>query len=175
MSADELKLASIVVVLVLAHPLLLGQRARHTVQVALLATVIGLLAQVPLGRDLNRYTPNITIYLSYVSLAVVMTWTVSLTSIYGLHLWVARVCRREPHFGFYALCGLPILVFLEWVGSNVIRMKLDGYTRFSSLMPFLNAMHAPPWLYGYYIAVAILFFYVLRHLRRRGVLDAPYS
>jgi hypothetical protein len=173
MSTDELKLASIMVLLFLAYTWLLRQELRRSFQIFLFALATGFLAQLPLGEELNRYTPNITIYISYVSLAVVITWGAGLTSVYSVHLWLARVCRKPPHFGFYALCGIPILIFLEWVGSNFIRMKLYGYTRFASLMPYLNAMHAPAWLYAYYIAVAILFFYMLKFLRLYGASEVP--
>ncbi len=37
--------------------------------------------------------------------------------------------------------------------SNLIGMKLHNYTRFESLMPFMNAMHAPAWLYAAIVAV----------------------
>jgi hypothetical protein len=168
MSVDEFKLAAIAVVLFIAYKYLLRQDLRHNFHVFLLACATGFLAQLPLGEVLNRYTPNITIYISYVSLAVIITWGVGLTSIYAVHLWMARMLKREPHFLFFALCGIPILIFLEFVGSNVIRMKLYGYTRFASLMPFLNAMHAPAWLYAYYIGTAILFFYMLKFIRVYG-------
>ena len=36
--------------------------------------VMGFAAQLALGRELNRYTPNITLYISYVSLAVIVAW-----------------------------------------------------------------------------------------------------
>jgi hypothetical protein len=162
MSVDEFKLAVLMALLFCVYTYLLRQHLRHNFSIFLLACATGVLAQFPLGRELNRYTPNITVYVSYVSLAVIVTWGAGLTSIYAAHIWLARICVRRPGFGFFTVCGLPILVILEFVGSNIIRMKLHGYKRFTPLMPSLNSMHAPPWLYAYYIAVAVVFFFVLK-------------
>jgi hypothetical protein len=62
------------------------------------------------------------------------------------------------------LSALPVILILETIGSNLIVMKLHGYTRFSPLMPALNAMHAPVWLYVYYLFVAFVFYYCLKAL-----------
>jgi hypothetical protein len=115
-----------------------------------------------LGRTLNLYTPNITLYVFYVSVAVIISWGAGLTSIWALHTWASRIFRIPPGLGTYTLCGIPILIALEWTGSNIIKMKLHDYRQYAAVMPFLNAMHAPKWLYAYYIILAVLFFYLLK-------------
>jgi hypothetical protein len=161
MSVDEFRLLLVLIVLFGIYTFVLRQRLRHTGPIFVLACLTGWLAQLPLGRELNLYTPNITIYISYVSVAVMVTWGAGLTSIYAAHLWLARVLRISAGVRTILLSGVPILVFLEFVGSNVIRMKLHDYRDYASIMPMLNSMHAPPWLYAYYICTALLFFYAL--------------
>jgi hypothetical protein len=168
MSVDEFRLALIVVLLFGAYTFLLRQNLRHNFSVFLLACITGFIVQLPLGRELNLYTLNVTIYIWYVSLAVTVTWGVGMTSVYAVDTWLARVRHRTPGLGTLSICGLPILVILEFIGSNVVRMKLHDFRRYSPLMPALNSMHAPPWLYAYYIAVALFFFYSLKALRIYG-------
>ncbi|MEI6670041.1 MAG: hypothetical protein WCP29_17975 [Acidobacteriota bacterium] len=164
MSLDEFKLLIVLLLLFCAYTWVLRQSLRHTAVIFLLACLTGWIAQVPLGRELNLYTPNITIYLSYVSVAVIVTWGAGLTTIYAAHLWLARVLRIGAGARTIALSGIPILVALEFVGSNIIRMKLHDYRNYASLMPLLNSMNAPPWLYAYYVGTALLFFYALIRL-----------
>lgn len=128
------------------------------------ACAVGTLAQIPLGRSLNLYTSNITLYVSYISVAVVVTWGAGLTAIWAIHTWLLRILRKPPGLGLHALCGLPILIILEATGSNILRMKLHDHRQYAALMPFLHAMHAPAWLYIYYIVVALLFFYLSKAL-----------
>lgn len=46
----------------------------------------------------------------------------------------------------------------------VINMKLHDYLDYSPLMPQVNAMHAPPWLYGYYAIIQFLLYGLLKTL-----------
>jgi hypothetical protein len=137
---------------------------RRSLAVWVLACVVGTVAQALLGPALNRYTPNITIYVSYVSLAVILTWGVGLTAIHAAHLWLARVLGRPPGLGLFTVAFVPIMIVLETVGSNVIRMKLDRYEQYQPLMPALNAMHAPAWLYGFYVVFGLVFYAAARAL-----------
>jgi hypothetical protein len=168
MSGDEYRLALIVVILFVAYTFLLRQNLRHNFSIFLLACITGFFVQLPLGRDLNLYTPNITVYLWHVSLAVIVTWGAGLTSLYAVDTWLARVRGKAPGLCTLLLCGLPILVMLEFVGSHIVRMKLHDYRQYSSLMPALNCMHAPPWLYAYITGSALVFFYSLKALAIYG-------
>lgn len=162
MSVDECRLAFLVASLLVVYSFVFQQDFSHNASVFLLSCGTGLVAQIPLGRELNLYTPNITIYVSYVSVAVVVAWGAGLTSAYAAHVWLARVRGKSPDLGMFVLSGLPVLLTLEYTGSNIIGMKLQAYTRYRPLLPFLNAMRAPWWLYAYYVTVAFIFFCVLK-------------
>ncbi len=162
----------------LFYTLLLKQDVRRNASVFLLACVAGFVAQFALGREINRYTPNITVYLGYVSLAVVLTWGIGLSAVYAMHHWAAGLLRRKPGLGAYYACGVPIVMILEFTGSNIVRMKLHNFHQYTPLMGRLNAMHAPVWLYAYYVLAATLFYFVLRALgldragRKQGTVAA---
>jgi hypothetical protein len=164
MSLDELKLFLILILLFLGMIGLLRLRPSRIIPIFLFACAIGVATQLSLGRSLNLYTPNITLYVSYVSVAVIITWGASLTSIWAIHTRLAQILRISPGLGTYILCGVPILIVLEATGSNIIKMKLHDYRQYAALMPFLNAMNAPIWLYAYYIIVAFIFFYCSKAL-----------
>ena len=165
MTTAEGKLLGVIVFLVCTGTWAFRQDIRKNVTVLLLGCLAGFLAQLPLGPDLNRYTPNIATYVTYVSAAVIMAWGMGLASIYAGHCWLARLFKRKPGLPIYACASVLTIVILEAIGSNIVGMKLHDYTRFQSLMPALNAMHAPVWLYGYYGLVALLFYYLLKALR----------
>ena len=165
MTTAEGKLLGVIVFLVCTGTWAFRQDIRKNVTVFLLGCLAGFLAQLPLGPDLNRYTPNITLYVTYVSVAVIMAWGMGLASIYAGHCWLARMFKRKRGLPIYACASVLTIVILEAIGSNIVGMKLYNYTRFQSLMPALNAMHAPVWLYGYYALVALLFYCLLRALR----------
>jgi hypothetical protein len=159
----ELKIFLIEALLMVFFTLLLKQDIRRNVLVFLLACAFGYLAQAALGRELNRYTPNIRIYFGYVSLAVILTWGVGLSAIHAMHRWVAGRLGRKPGLGIYYACGVPIIMILEFTGSNIVHMKLHDFRRYIPLMgSSLNAMHAPAWLYAYYILAATLFYFAVR-------------
>ena len=143
---------------------ILRQSFRRNLGVFGLALATGLLVQLPLGPKLNFYTGNITLYIGYVSIAVILTWGIGLTSIYAVHVWAAERLRTASHPGIFFCSALPLIVVIEFIGSNVIRMKLHNYREYASLMPQLNSMHAPAWLYAYYGGVAIAFYYLLKPL-----------
>jgi hypothetical protein len=168
MSSDEFKLLLILLFLFFTLSRFLRQDLRCILSVFSLSCTTGIIAQVLLGRALNLYTPNITLYVAYVSVAVVIAWGAGLTSIWAAHNWLARILRKSPGLGLHALCGIPILILLEATGSNIIRMKLHNYGQYAALMPQLNAMNAPKWLYVYYITVALIFFYSSRALGAYG-------
>jgi hypothetical protein len=159
MSLAELKLVLILIFLFFVQIRLLRLDPRRTVRIFSFACAIGVIAQLLLGRELNLYTPNITLYVSYVSVAVIMAWGAGLTSIWAIHSWLRRMRGIPAGLGAYTLCGIPVLIALEFAGSNIIKMKLHDYRQYAALMPYINAMHAPKWLYAYYVASALVFFY----------------
>jgi hypothetical protein len=165
MTTTEFKLLLVSVFFLSGTAALFKQDVRKNLFACALGCVTGFFAQLPLGRDLNLYTPNISLYVSYVSLAVVVIWGITLGSVYAAHLWICRTLGLRSRPVVFLLTGLPVVVIVEAIGSNVIGMKLHDYTRFAPLLPFLNAMQAPPWLYGYYIPVSLVFYLVLRGLR----------
>jgi hypothetical protein len=164
MTVAEFKLACVAAVVFLIYTFIFRQDLRRNALVFLLACLSGCAVQLTLGRELNLYTPNISLYISFVSVAVIVTWGIGLTSIYAAHLWLARLLRIQPDALLFFLCSLPIIVVLEFTGSNIIQMKLHNYMDYAPLMPQVNAMHAPPWLYGYYAIIQFLFYGLLKTL-----------
>jgi hypothetical protein len=164
MTVAEFKLACVLAVVFSVYTFIFRQDLRRNARVFLLACLSGFAVQLTLGRELNLYTPNITLYLSFVSIAVIVTWGIGLTSVYAAHLWVARLLRIQPGAVLFSLCCLPIIAVLEFTGSNVVHMKLHNYMDYSPLMPQVNAMHAPAWLYAYYAIVQFLFYGLLKTL-----------
>ncbi len=146
-----------------------GQDPRRNGLVLLAACVTGFAAQLLLGPELNRYTPNIRIYFAYVSLAAVLTWGAGLLSIHAAHLLAAKLLNRRPTWWLYCLVGVPILIVIEMTGSNAISMKLYNHRSYTPLMPAVNAMHAPAWLYGYYVVVALVFYSALKPILRASL------
>jgi hypothetical protein len=177
MSVAELKLLAI---LAMVFGICSSARVRSVGRIAMIfvfACSVGFVAQLPLGPDLNLYTPNITHYVSYVSVAVIITWGIGLAGPFIVHLWTARRLRTSPGLGLYLGCGIPILVVLECIGSNVVRMKIHNYKTYTSLIPYLNAMNAPVWLYAYYIAVGLLFYAFMLAIENRlaAPAETPHS
>jgi hypothetical protein len=172
MSLDEYKFLMVLVLLFLSYVFLFRRNPRGVICMFFLSCVTGLVAQLLLGRALNLYTPNITLYVSYVSIAVIAAWGAGLTSIWAVHTWLAKILNRPPGFATYAMCGMPILIFLEFLGSNFLKMKLHNYRQYAALMPWLNSMNAPAWIFAYYIVIAIGFFFVLRAL---GIYDRNWG
>ena len=164
LSPAEWKLVAVIATSFCAFRLILKQTFARNALVFALALVTGFLVQLPLGRQLNLYTGNITHYIGYVSVAVILTWGIGLTSIYAVHAWVAERLRAGSSAGLFLCSSLPLIVVIEFIGSNVIRMKLHNYREYASLMPALNSMHAPAWLYAYYGAVAVAFYFLLKAL-----------
>jgi hypothetical protein len=164
MTTAEFKLACVLVTVFAIYTFILKQDLRRNAVVFILACAAGFAVQLSLGAELNLYTPNISAYVSYVSLAVIVTWGIGLTSVYSLHLWAARALRIPPGAILFFFCCVPVIVVLEFTGSNLLRMKLHNFTDYAPLMPQLNAMHAPPWLYGYYGIIQFLFYGLLKAL-----------
>ena len=162
MSASELGVIGIGLAVFATSISLLRQDPRRSGHVFLLACITGFIAQLPLGRDLNRYTPNITLYVFYVSVSVVVMWGISLMAIYSAHHGIARLLGIRPNALLYFLCSLPIIVIIEFIGTNVVQVKLHDHARYAPLMPVFNSMQAPIWLYGYYVIVQFLFYQLLR-------------
>ena len=157
MSPDEAKLLLTLPVPFLIFRAVFGATVRRSVVLFILAGGTGFLAQIPLGPELNRYTPNITVYIFHVSLAVTITWGIGLTSVYLAQLRVARLLRITPGLGLYCTVAAPILILIELIGSNFIHMKLHNFAVYDALIP--HAMNAPPWLYGYYAVIATVFYF----------------
>jgi hypothetical protein len=164
MTYAEIAQICIGVVVYCACTFLLRHNPRRNALVFLLACVAGLFAQLLLGTELNLYTPNIKLYLFHVSFYVIVTWGIGLMTVYSVHLWVSRVFGIRSTATLFFLCTLPIIIVIEFIGSNVIHVKLHNYQDYPPLMPVSNSMHAPVWLYGYYLIVQFLFYRLLKKL-----------
>jgi hypothetical protein len=164
MSLDESKLLLILVVVFCVCVRFFGRNPILTLRAFFFFSVMGFAAQLGLGRELNRYTPNITLYISYVSLAVIIAWGTGFCFLWAVHSWLAERLKTSAGLGIYCMCGIPMLVGLEIIGSNVIKMKLYNYHQYAALIPFLHTMNAPIWLYAYYIVTAIVMFYIAKAL-----------
>ncbi len=114
---------------------------------------------------MNRYNANVSLYVSYVSVAVVLVWGIALSSVYSAHLLLARFLGARPRFRHYAAVSAPVVTAVEVVGSNVVHIKLFDHGRYQPLMPALNSMHAPAWLYLFYLVVGALFYLVVLAVR----------
>jgi hypothetical protein len=169
MSLDELKLLLILFGVLFLSICILGRNPILTLRAFLCFSVMGFAAQLVLGRELNRYTPNITLYISYVSLAVTVAWGTGFSFLWAVHSWLAERFKISAGLGIYCLCGIPMLIGLEIIGSNVIKMKLHNYHQYVALMPSLNTMHAPKWLYAFYIVTGIIMFFIAKAF---GLYDA---
>jgi hypothetical protein len=164
MSFDEFKLLLIFLVVVYVCIRFLGRNPILTLRAFSYFCVMGFIAQLALGREINRYTPNITIYISYVSLAVIIAWGTGFSLLWAFHSWLAERFKICSGLGTYCICGIPMLIGLEVIGSNVIKMKLYNYHQYSALIPSLRTMNAPIWLYVYYIGASIVMFYIAKAL-----------
>lgn len=164
MSLDEFNLLLILFGVLCLSICILGRNLILTLRAFLYFSLMGFVAQLILGRELNRYTPNITLYIYYVSLAVTVAWGTGFCFLWAVHSWLAERFKISAGLGIYCLCGIPMLIGLEIIGSNVIKMKLHNYHQYAALMPSLNTMHAPKWLYAYYIATGIIMFFVAKAL-----------
>jgi len=151
-------LLALIASLFTGYRFVLRQDARCNAAVFGLACAWGGVAQALLGPRLNLYTPNITVYVSFVSVAAILTWGVGLSSVYAAHLLLARAMRSVPRFWHFLAVGVPVLIAVEWTGSNVIRMKLYDHASYPALLPPLNAMNAPAWIYAFYLAAGVLFY-----------------
>jgi hypothetical protein len=165
MPAAEVKLVLIIVFIIVVGTYVFRQDIRKNTIVFLLGCFSGFVVQFPLGPHINLYTPNISLYVTYVSVAVILAWGMALVAIYAVHLWLCRIFRMRPGLAVFLFSALPVILIVEYIGSNIIVMKLHDYTRFKPLMPHLNSMHAPPWLYGYYLLCACAFYFMLKRLR----------
>ena len=165
MPVAEIKLATIIAGFLIWGTWLSRRELRKGLVIYALGCGAGWLAQLGLGPEMNRYTPNITLYISYVSVAVILAWGTGLSMMWATHLAFSRWFGRRPGLLLYLLASAPVMTILEFIGSNVIRMKLHNYHQYASLMPYLNSMHAPVWLFVYYGGWAALFYWFLKSLR----------
>jgi hypothetical protein len=165
MTSAEINLLITIAIVVSLFACLFRQDIRMTLVIFALGGALGFAGQLCLGPELNRYTPNISLYVWYVSAAVIFAWGTGLSTIWAFHMWLCRVFRFKPNLLAHMFACIPVILVLEAIGSNLIGMKLHDYTRFQSLAPFMNAMHAPAWLYGYYLFISVAFHYLLEGLR----------
>jgi len=161
MTGSELGLLAIIATCLAVYTLVFRQELRCLAAVFVLGCAWGAVYQPFLGSAMNSYTANVSWYVGYVSIAVILTWGIGLTSVYSAHLLLARLLRARPRFRHYAMVGGPVVMALEVVGSNVIHVKLRDHTTYAALMPALNAMNAPAWLYVFYVVVGALFYAVI--------------
>ena len=158
MPLTEAKLVFFIALFLCMDALVSRQRIVRFCLMFPLACVTGWLAQLALGPGMNLYTPNISLYVSYVSVAVILAWGVGLTSMWALQIALCRFTRGRPNLLLFLLSAVPSMLILEYIGSNVLIMRLHDFHRYQPLMPSLNSMRAPVWLYGYYALIAILFY-----------------
>lgn len=169
MGSGDVKLLGVLAVVLGLYRWILPGEFRRLVALFFVGCAVGVPAQVVLGREINSYTSNIGLYVGYVSLAVIVTWGIGLSAIYALHIVVARAIGRRLGLGLYFACTVPLIIVIETVGSNIVRMKLHNYREYNSLMPALNAMHAPAWLYAYYGLIAVIFYWVVGLVKMHAV------
>jgi hypothetical protein len=161
----EARLVLIIGAFIWLDVLVSRQRLRRVAAVFALACVTGWLAQLALGPAMNLYTPNVSLYVAYVSVGIIFAWGVALTSMWALYIALCRVTGWRPNAVLYILSGLPAMLILEYIGSNVLVMRLHDFHRYQPLMPITNSMRAPVWLYVYYTLVGLLFYGLLAVLR----------
>lgn len=164
MTSAEAKLLLVIFFVIATGSWLSRLDIRKVLTIFALGCLAGFAAQLSLGPEINRYTPNISLYVSYVSVAVIFAWGTGLSCIWMVHLWACRTFRLRPGMFAHLLSGIPVILVLEAIGSNIVVMKLHNYTQYDSLMPLLNAMHAPAWLYGFYLVVSLAFYFFLKAL-----------
>jgi hypothetical protein len=168
MTPSELGLLAIVATCLAAYRLAFRQDLRSLSTVFVLGCLWGAAFQPFLGRQMNLYTANVSWYVGYVSVAVILTWGIGLTSVYSAHLLLARLLGARPRFRHYAAVSAPVVTALEVVGSNVIHVKLHDHRTYEALLPALNAMNAPAWLYLFYLVVGAAFYFVVLACRLDG-------
>ena len=165
MLLTEARLILIIGVILGVNVLVARQSLRKVAIIFLLACFSGAVAQLALGPGMNRYTSNISLYIGYVSAGVVLAWGIGLTSMWSLHIALCRVTGWRSHGILYVLSGIPAIIILEYIGSNILVMRLHDFHRYEPLMPITNSMRAPAWLFGYYALIGLLFYYLLKLLR----------
>jgi hypothetical protein len=158
---EELSLILIQAALLIFFKIAFGQKVSANLQTFMLACAMGTVAQWLLGPDLNHYTGNITLYFLGISVAIILGWGIGLTACQASFSWLVKITAWRPSIWLFMLVCMPIIVVVETIGSNVLRMKLENYEQYAPLMPMLNAMHAPPWLYLYYLSFALIFYGVI--------------
>jgi hypothetical protein len=168
MTGSEVGLLSIIATCLAVYTIAFRQQFRCLGAVFVLGCAWGAVFQPFLGTRMNHYTANVSWYVGYVSIAVVLVWGIGLTSVYSAHLLLARLLGARPRFRHYAIVSAPVVTTLEVVGSNVIHVKLADHRAYQSLMPALNAMHAPAWLYLFYLVVGAAFYAVVLACRLDG-------
>jgi hypothetical protein len=161
----EAKLVVIIGVVMCLDALVSRQDIRKFGVLFPLGCLTGWLAQLALGPGMNLYTSNVSLYLSYVSAGIILAWGVGLTSMWALHIALCRVTGRSPNAAMFILSGFPAMWILEYIGTNVLVMRLHDFHRYQPLMPSVDSMRAPFWLYEYYILVGVLFYLILTVLR----------
>ena len=74
MTSAEVKLLIVIFFVIAAGSWLSRLDIRKVLTIFALGCLAGFAAQLYLGPDINRYTPNISLYISYVSVAVIFAW-----------------------------------------------------------------------------------------------------
>jgi|WetSurMetagenome_2_1015567.scaffolds.fasta_scaffold23704_5 hypothetical protein len=160
-TASEVGLLAIIAACLAGYSFAFRQQFRCLGIVFLLGCAWGAAFQPFLGARMNLYTANVSWYVGYVSVAVILVWGIGLTSVYSAHLLLARLLHSRPRFRHYAAVSAPVVTALEVVGSNVIHVKLYDHLHYQSLAPMLNAMNAPAWLYVFYLVVGGGFYAII--------------
>ena len=159
----EFKLFFLLLITVYLFRIVLHQGYVRSFFLVIAGMVLGFGVQLLLGRELNAYTTNVHMYLKGVSLAVILTWGIGLSAIYSVHMNLVLRFQLRPNLILHTLVSIALIILIEFMGSNLLQMKLHNYTvKYQSIFPALNSMHAPLWLYAYYYLVSVVFYFTLK-------------
>lgn len=166
----EFKLLILLLITVFVFRTVMGQGYVRSFFLVAAGMVLGFGAQLLLGRELNAYTTNVHLYLRGVCLAVIVAWGIGLSAIYTVHMNLVRRFQLRPNLILHTLVSMALIIFIEFLGSNLLKMKLYGYhVKYRSIFPALNSMHAPLWLYAYYYLISATFYFALKWMRLERV------
>jgi len=161
----EIKLIFLMVEVAFAARILLKSSFQYILSTYGLAAIFGLVLQVFLGSELNDYNSSFSLYVGYVSVGIILVWSVSLGGWHFLSQLVIRKFNLYPQTAFSIMIGLMMMVVVEILGYNLFCIRLTK--EYPSLLPPLNCMHAPLELYFCYIATGLLFYFTMSELPKK--------
>jgi hypothetical protein len=147
---------------------LLGHSTQYILGTYIVAAIFGFILQLSIGRELNSYNDTFSLYIGYVSVGIILVWSVSLGGWFFLSQLVIRRFGLFPELVFNILIGLMMMVVYEILGYNLFQIRL--VKPYPSLLPQFNCMHAPLELYMYYILTGLLFYITMLELPKYEIL-----